>query len=336
MRFLLPLAATLALLSPVAAQTTKGKPKRPAAAAKAGPDLPSKLPLSAPVAKVNGQAIPVSAYIDRLSLRYGPELREMLIEEQLIRQEAARRKITVTPKDVDAAVERAFSATVANYGSEAQLAKELNRARGWTPQDYRAVIRSQVDIQVIKEKLAASLVKPSEIKDADVEARYNERKESFVQPDTVRVSHILIKKSPNGDPDQEKAQRAKADELLKKIIAADGKNFEDLARESSEDTATSIRGGRLPVDLARGAHPFGGAFDATVYSAPVGLIKQVIAGPNGYHIVRIDSKKEGRVLQLSDVKEQLVAAMLAEQQERALSELLVKLRGSAQVDSGKF
>lgn len=335
MRFLLPLAAALALVSPASAQTGKAKPKRPAAA-KAGPDLPSKIPLSTPLAKVNGQAIPLSVYVDRLSLRYGPELREILIEEQLIRQEAARRKIIATPEEINSAVERAYSATVANYGSEAQLAKELGRSRGWTPQDYRAVIRSQVDIQVLKEKLAASLVKASEIKDADVEARYNERKQSFVQPDTVRISHILIKRSPNGEPEKEKAQRAKAEELLKKIVAAEGKNFEDLARESSEDAATSIRGGRLPVDLARGAHPFGGAFDATVYSAPVGLIKEIIAGPDGYHIVRVDSKKEGRVLQLSDVKEQIVASMLAEQQERALSELLVKLRGSAKVDSGKF
>jgi parvulin-like peptidyl-prolyl isomerase len=336
MRFLLPLAAVLAVVTPVAAQTAKGKPKRPAAASKAGPDIPSKLPLSTPLVKVNGQAIPLSLYVDRLSLRYGPELREILIEEQLIRQECARRKITVTPQDIDAAVERTYSATVANYGSEAQLAKELSRSRGWTPDDYRAVIRSQVDIQVLKEKLAAGLVKASEIKDADVEARYNERKQSFVQPDMVRVSHILVKKTADGDPDKEKAQRAKADDLLKKIVAAEGKNFEDLARESSDDPATSIRGGRVPVDLARGAHPFGGAFDATVYAAPVGLIKQVIPGPDGYHIVRVDSKKEGRVLQLADVKEQLVASMLAEQRERILAELLLKLRGSAKVDSGKF
>lgn len=336
MRFLLPLAASLALLSPAAAQTSKGKPQRPAAASKAGPDTPSKLPLTAPLAKVNGQAIPLSLYLDRLSLRYGPELREVLIEELLIRQECVRRKITATPQDVNSAVERTFSATVANYGSEAQLAKELGRSRGWTPADYRAVIRSQVDIQVLREKLAASLVKASEIKDADVEARYTERKQSFVQPDMVRISHILIKKTVDGDPDKEKAQRAKAEDLLKKIVAADGKNFEDLARESSEDPATNIRGGRLPVDLARGAHPFGGAFDATVYAAPVGLIKQIVAAPDGYHIVRVDSKKEGRTLQLADVKEQIVASMLAEQRDRELSELLVKLRSSAKVDTGKF
>jgi peptidyl-prolyl cis-trans isomerase C len=288
------------------------------------------------VAKVNGVAIPLSVYLDRLSLEHGPAMRETLVAEQLIRQEAARLKLKVTPEELDGLVERAYSATLSNYETEKQLAAELLRSRGWTPADYRAVIRSQADIQVLKQKIAAALVKESEVTAAEVEARYNEKKQTFIQPDTVRVTHILVKKSENGDPDQEKAQRAKADALLKKIVAADGKNFEDVARESSEDPATQMRGGRVPVDLARGAHPFGGVFDAVVYAAPVGLVKQLIPASDGYHIVRVDSKKEGRVLQLADVKEQIVASLLAEAREQKFAERMIKLRGQAKVDTGKF
>jgi len=334
MRIELPIVASLLISGIVYAQA----PPRPKPAAKGyvGPDVPSKLPAKSSVAKVNGEAIPLTLYVDRLSLANGPEIREVLVQEALIRQEAKRRKLAVTAAEIESAVERAYAATALNAKGEKQLAVELKKARGWSPTDYRAVLRSQVGVQLLREKIAVTLVKPSEIKAEDIEARYNQHKQAFVQPDTARVSHILIRKSPNGDPDKEKAQRAKADSLLKQIIAADGKNFEDIAREHTEDEPTKLRGGRIPVDLIRGGHPFGGVFDATVYSAPVGLIKEVIPAPDGYHIVRVDSKKEGRVLQLADVSEQVRGSILEELRDRALSELLVRLRSSAKVETGKF
>lgn len=347
MRLVLPIVASVLVCMPVSAQKPAAKPaaKRPAtkkpvarkpAPAYVGPDLPSKLPASSPVAKVNGEVIPLSLYVDRLSLRDGPTMREMLVQELLIRQEAKRRKISLTAAEISGAVERAFAATAVNFQGERQLEAELKKSRGWSAADYRVVLRSQVDVQLLREKIAEQLVKPADIKAADIEARYAENRQSYVQPDTARISHILVRKSPNGDPDKEKAQRAKADDLLKQIIAANGKNFEDLAREQSEDEPTKIRGGRIPVDLIRGGHPFGGVFDAKVYSAPVGLIKEVIPAPDGYHIVRVDSKKEGRVLELTDVGEQVRSSLLAEQRERAFSELLVRLRSTAKVDTGKF
>jgi parvulin-like peptidyl-prolyl isomerase len=337
MRFVLPLAASFLISAPLAAQSApRPKPAAKKPPAYVGPDLPSKLPPSSPVAKVNGEVIPLSLYMDRLSLRDGPAMREMLVQELLIRQEAKRRKISLSAAEITTAVERAFSATAANFQGERQLEAELKKSRGWSGADYRVVLRSQVDVQLLREKIAEQLVKPADVKEADIEARYNEHKQSFVQPDSARISHILIRKSPTGDPDQEKAQRAKADKLLKQIIAADGKNFDEVAREMSEDEPTKIRGGRIPVDLIRGGHPFGGVFDATVYSAPVGLIKEVIPAPDGYHIVRVDSKKEGRVLTLADVGDQVRSSLLAEQRDRAFSELMVRLRSSAKVDTGKF
>jgi peptidyl-prolyl cis-trans isomerase C len=344
MRPVISILSVLALCLPAAAQKKAPPRKAPAskpaagkpAAPPAGPDLPSKLPANSHVAKVNGEAIPLSLYIDRLSLRNGPEVREMLVQELLIRQEARRRKITVTPEEINSAVERAFAATAANYQGERQLEAELKKSRGWSLADYRAVLRSQVDVQILREKIAASLVKPSDVDDQAIRERYDAQKQAFVQPDSARISHILIRKSADGEPEKEKAQRAKAESLLKQIIAADGKNFDELAREHSEDEATRIRGGRVPVDLIRGGHPFGAKFDATVYSAPVGLIKEVIPAPDGYHIVRVDSKKEGRVLELADVKDQVRTSLLAEQRERAFAELMVKLRSTATVDTGKF
>src|SRR3954447_16177346 len=126
MRVLALLALCTALPLSAAAQKGKGgeKPKSPAAGG--GPDLPSKLPLTKAVATVNGTAIPLSLYVDRLSLRYGPEVREQLVQEALLRQEAKRRNITATAADIDALVKKAYDETVQKVGDEKKLAVQLD------------------------------------------------------------------------------------------------------------------------------------------------------------------------------------------------------------------
>jgi parvulin-like peptidyl-prolyl isomerase len=328
------LLALCLLAAPALAQ--KSKPAKPAApgARKSGPDLPSRAPSGAPIATVNGERIPMSLYIDRLSLAYGPQIREALIEEALISQEAKRRKISVSAAEIDATVSRTFQDSVRRFGDQEKLAAELARTRGWTVEDYRSVIRSQAPAQTARQKLAEALVKPAEIKDADVEKRYEEQKQTFTQPDSVRMSHILIRRG--SDEEKDRAAKTRAEELLKKVQAAKGANFEQIARESSEDRITGPEGGKVPIDIGRGAHPFGAAFDSAVFGVPSGVVEEVIASPDGYRIVRVDQKKEGRVVPLAEVKEQVRAALLQERRAQALDELFVRLRTQAAVETGKF
>jgi parvulin-like peptidyl-prolyl isomerase len=289
------------------------------------------------VAVVNGERVPISVYIDRLSLAYGPQIREELIQETLISQEAKRRKITVSAAEIEAVVASTVAATISSpqVGSEEKLAAQLKATRGWSIEDYKQVIRSQSGPQVLRRKLADSLVKASAVADADLEKRYNEQKQQlFTQPDSVRISHILVRRGSDSTADD--AAKRKAQELLEKVKAARGANFEQVARESSEDRITGLEGGKLPIDIGRGAHPFGAAFDSVVFAAPTGLIEEVIASPDGYRIVRVDQKKEGRVLPLAEVREQVRAGLIHERREQALDELFVRLRTQAKIETGKF
>jgi len=336
--FTLALSAALAA---AAGAAPKAKPAAPAAKPTAsspagGPDLPSTLPLTGPVAVVNGEAIPISLYVDRLSLRYGPDVRESLIQEVVVRQEAKRRGISASAAEIDGVVQRTYSETVRKVGDESKLADELKRTRGWTPSDFKAVIRREADVQVLRAKLAEALVKPTEVKDEEIEKRYSENREAFVQPDTVRISHILIRRPAGGDAQKEAAAKARAEELLKRVSDARGANFDALAKQMSEDAVTGPTGGKLPTDIVRGQHPFGAAFEATVFNAPAGLVEQVIATPMGYHVIRVDSKKAGRTLPLTEVKEQLRTSLLTERRDQKLDELFLKLRTTAKINTGKF
>lgn len=336
---LLLVGALVAL--PAAAQKPAAKPAaRPAPkpAKKApGPDLPSKLPLSAPVAVVNGVKIPLTEYIDALSMQYGPKVREDLIGWTLLRQEAKRRKIVVTPADVQKVVDQIYQKTVENLGSEKTLADDLRNTRGWTPSDYRAVIRGQADLQVIREKLGLQLVKPADVKDAEIEKEYENRKEQFSQPDTINISYIVVNRPSDDDKEKEskdRAARLRAEAILKRI--KEGANFETVAKAESDDKETGARGGKIPIGLARDRNPFGAAFEGVVYNSEVGLINQVIPTLRSFLVVRLDQKKEARTLPLAEVKDQLRTALLTKKREAALDELALTLRKKAKIETGKF
>lgn len=340
MRSAVPVLLAAVAASPALAQA-KPKPKTPAKASPsaarpaAGPDRPSALPGTAPFIVVNGKPITVATYVDRLSLAFAPQMREVLIEEALVRGEAQQRGIKATAAEIDKVVSRAYGETLRRYGSEENLGKELKASRGWSVADYKAVIREQAEPQVLKEKIAASLVADDAVKDEEIAARYDSNKQQFSIPETIKISHIMIRRPGDGDKEKDAAARGKAEALLKQASAPNA-DFAKLAQEASDDKATAERGGKIPTELVRGAHPFGDAFESTVFTAEPGLIKEVIPTPIGYHVVRLDAKKPGRLLTLNEVKDQIKMALLAERRQRALDELFVQLRTKAKIDTGRF
>lgn len=338
----IPALLCAALAGPAAAQSTAPKTKsaakaaaKPVAKSQIGPDLPSKLGANAPVCVVDGVSIPLSKYLDRLSLRFGPEIRETLIQEALLRAEAQRRHVTVTPADIDAMARKTYADAVRQFGSEKALAQSLDQSRGWSLADFKAVLREQSETPALRGKLAAVLVKPDAVTDEEISRQYEEQKAQFSQPETVRVSHILIRRQGDG-AEADAAARKRAEELLKHLEEANGANFDQVAKTESGDAATAEHGGAIPVALPRGANPFGAAFDAAVYAASPGLVREVIAAPDGYHLVRVDEKKPARLLPLGEVKEQLRASLLTGKRDQELDKLISKLRASAQISTGKF
>jgi len=83
------------------------------------------------------------------------------------------------------------------------------------------------------------------------------------------------------------AVRARADALRAEIAA--GASFEDVARRESADTVSGANGG----DLGRGARGrFVPEFERAAYALAVGELSQPVLTPFGYHIIRVDEKKE--------------------------------------------
>lgn len=129
----------------------------------------------------------------------------------------------------------------------------------------------------------------------------------------ITASHILIKSNATDSmtDKEKKAEEEKALNLAKEIIAKLGKGekFESLAKEYSDDTATSEKGGKLEVFNDRSS------YDANFLKEAIKLevgkySKEPVKSQYGYHII-YKTKQETKP-ELSKVKESIIKKIASE------------------------
>ncbi len=103
----------------------------------------------------------------------------------------------------------------------------------------------------------------------------------------ITAEHIMAKFTKESTPDEKNNARKKIDELYSKLKS--GANFEDLARQFSDDTQTKDKGGLLqPFKSGRLPKEFE---DAAFAINKDGEYSQIVESPYGYHIIKRISLK---------------------------------------------
>lgn len=101
------------------------------------------------------------------------------------------------------------------------------------------------------------------------------------------AKHIMFFKSPN--PEHNLQIKAKADSL--KQVLDNGGNFEELARQYSQDKRSAVKGGTMGY-IVSGQYPYG--FEVAAFATPEGSISDVVESPQGYHILKGGHKRDAR------------------------------------------
>ena len=139
-----------------------------------------------------------------------------------------------------------------------------------------------------------------DIPQEDIVAYYETNPDQFSRQEEVQVRHILFKVPAHADTKHEAEIRARAADVLAAL--RDGGDFAALAKEHSEDEATAAQGGDL------GHFPRGQmvpAFEAVAFTLPVGQISDLVRTDFGFHILRVEDKREAGVKTLDEVKESI-------------------------------
>jgi len=303
----------------------------PAPAAEPAKPVPAELP--AVLARVNGQDI-TKVEFDRalksIEGRAGPVpdtrrdevyrgLIEQLVRLQLLKQEAAARKITVT----DAELDKRIAEVKQQFPSE-DVFKEALAAQKVTPERFRA---DQRDELAVNKMLADALKDKVAVTPEQLEAFYKNNPDRFKQGERVRASHILITVPQGADgPTKDKA-REKAEGILKQIKA--GGDFAALAKANSADPGSAINGGDL------GYFPPGqmvGPFNDVAFKLAPGTVSDLVETQFGFHIIKVVDKQAGGIVPLDSVRPQLAQFLENQNRQREGAAFVTALRAKAKVE----
>ena len=150
--------------------------------------------------------------------------------------------------------------------------------------------------RLVVQKLVKQLQEVPPVSDEEIATYYKEN-EARYSTTTLRARHILVR-------DEEVA-----DELREKLDAEpDG--FEDLAKENSVDTASARKGGDLGFFGHGRMVP---EFEAAAFSLrEPGDLSDVVKTQYGFHIIKLEERREGQGKPLEQVREQIRASLRRE------------------------
>jgi peptidyl-prolyl cis-trans isomerase C len=149
------------------------------------------------------------------------------------------------------------------------------------------------------------------ISDADAKKFYDAQVGSAKSEEEVRARHILVD------------SKDKARELYEKI--AHGSDFAQLAKEHSKDPGSKDQGGELGYFTRGQMVP---QFEEVAFKLKKGEVGQPFESQFGWHIVRVDDRRQRSAPAFEAVKERVVAAMI----HNKAQQIAADLRGKAQIE----
>jgi len=245
------------------------------------------------------------------------ELLQQLIDGELVLEQAERQKVTVTPQSVDEQVK----SIRARFPSDEAFTQALG-ASGLTPEGLKANIKKGMLRQQIlnKEVLEKVAVSPKE-----VETFFNEHKDTYVQEEAVHARHILIKVAPDASPEDDQKAKERAKAVLAK--AKKGEDFSKLAAQYSEDSSKDSGGDLGYFGRGRMVKPF----EETAFALKAGQISDPVRSQFGYHIIKVEARREAKRLSLVEAKEWVEKDLTREKARVRYGEYVAGLREKAKI-----
>jgi parvulin-like peptidyl-prolyl isomerase len=271
----------------------------------------------------------------------------LLINNELFRQGAARDGIKIT----DAMIDQAYATQKTNieksYGQALndEQFSQLIASNFGSVDAYKKMISEQLMVDsYVRMKKSADINKSISISDTEIQSFYRKNKTQFVSPETVKISHIFIPLSGNTDTDAK--NKTLLEDVAKKIKNGT-LSFEKAVVDYSQDTQSKNKAGDigwLTMDNKDALAGLGESFFDVAFTTEVGTISNVVSSNTGYHIIKILAYNDSKILELKDsinpntsstisdyIKGQLTTSKQQEIYYAAINSLVSDLRNSATV-----
>ena len=242
--------------------------------------------------------------------------------EELVYQEALRRKLTVAP----AKLNRAMQEFKTQFDSEAAYQSYLAKEDGGSVQKLREKVRRAI---LIDQLLTSEVTRGANLSDAQLRAFYKENPDRFRKPESVSLQTISLVIPDNATPKQKADVRKRAEDALQQAKGTkDYEGFGLLAEKVSEDDWRVMMGdhqfiakNQMPPEVAKVA-----------FGMKPGQVSDLIHAENSWCIVRMNGHKDASKTGYEQVKDSLKKELESTKVETLRRTLHQQLRKNARVE----
>ena len=246
------------------------------------------------------------------------EVLERLIDDELILQQAAELKLSVTSDQIDSSIAEIKKQ---NNIDDDQL-REALRGQGMSMATYRADLKRQLLRFRVLNIAVGSRVNVS---DEEVKAYYERHMKGSANTQ-VRASHIFVAIPEGADMAAAAEKQAQANKILERAKTED---FAKLAREVSDDAATRAEGGDLGFF---GKDMLPKPIEELVFAMKPGEVRGPVRADRGFHVIKLVDRKTKDAKPLDDVKDDIRMQLRQKDMERQTKIYLTELRKKTLVD----
>jgi parvulin-like peptidyl-prolyl isomerase len=248
-------------------------------------------------------------------------LREIEFEE-LIYQEALRRKLSVSPSRLAQAT-REFKN---QFPSAAEFQEYLRLEQGGSLERLRSRIERAI---LVDQVLTTDVTRKAALSAVELRAFYDNHLDHFRKPETVSIQTISLVIPDNATEKEKSEIRKRAEEALRQAKAT--KNYEGfgvLAEKVSEDDwrvmmgdHKSVHRGRMPPEVEK-----------VVFSMKMGEVSDLIRTENSWCIARLNAREESRLVPFDEIRPKLKKDLETQKAEALRATLETRLRKGANVE----
>lgn len=188
---------------------------------------------------------------------------EKLIMERIVEKESKKMNIEITSDEIQKQMEEYVKA----MGGEEKF-DEFLKNNHISKEFFEENLRKEL----LFNKYRDAFLNDIQINEKEVKKYFEENKEELV---VVKASHILVKTEEEGK------------KVLKRLEA--GEDFAKVAGEVSIDKTSSMQGGSLPY-FAKG--DMIAEFEEAAFALNPGEISDLVHTEVGYHIIKVEDKKD--------------------------------------------
>ena len=338
MKYQLPISALLAMtLSPASAQVAS---HAPTAITNTVSAQTSPLQVSdKPVARVNGAVLtdrdllremytifPYAQQHNGFPKAQEAVIRqgglEMIIFEELVYQEAERRKLAIPAEKLN----RAESEFRKQFNSPDQYQQYVQTEMRGSEKQLRQQMRRSL---LIEQLLKTDVELRSAVTPAEIQAYYTKNVAKYSQPESFSIQSISILPPLRATPDQEKEAKKMAEEALRQAKATKSyQEFGLLAEKLSEDDFRVNMGDHKVV----GADKLPPQVVKTLQAMQSGQLAGLIQIETAFTIIRLNAHTPPRKKPLSEVRNDLKTELQKSKYEKLRSNLAKRLRAHAKIE----